>query len=345
VLLTSPDGVRWQEIGRARDEYEDTTNVFWNPFRKVWVYNGKAFLSNLRRCRVYAEVDRFDDLCDMATVRERIVEWYRADKVDDRSLDLEHDNPAQVYDLFCVPYESVILAAINVHYGPENDVCDRRKIPKLLQIHMGFSRDGFHLHRPTHDPFIPATRAKGPGSTDYGYLRPCGSILNVVGDKLHFYYMAASGIDRNGNPDMYTGITINLAVMRRDGFAAMEAKGQRGTLTTRAVRFSGSRLFVNVECPEGELRVEVLDEAERPIGNLTAKLCHALSCDSTCAPVTWVDTKDLSAIRSRPVRFRFDLTNGRLYSFWVARDQSGASRGYLGGGGPGHKGAVDLEGV
>jgi hypothetical protein len=43
----------------------------------------------------------------------------------------------------------------------------------------------------------------------------------------------------------------------------------------------------------------------------------------------------LASLAGKPVRFRFHLTNGRLYAFWVSRDESGRSDGYLAAGGPG----------
>ena len=46
----------------------------------------------------------------------------------------------------------------------------------------------------------------------------------------------------------------------------------------------------------------------------------------------------------KPVRFRFHLTNGALYAFWVSPDASGASRGYVAAGGPGFTGATDTVG-
>jgi len=61
--------------------------------------------------------------------------------------------------------------------------------------------------------------------------------------------------------------------------------------------------------------------------------------------VTWGDGADLAPLRGKPVRFRFHLTNGSLYSFWVSPDASGASRGYLAGGGPGYDGVVDTLGA
>jgi len=52
----------------------------------------------------------------------------------------------------------------------------------------------------------------------------------------------------------------------------------------------------------------------------------------------------LAAVSGKPVRFRFHLTRGSLYAFWVSPDQSGASHGYVAGGGPGFTGPTDTVG-
>jgi hypothetical protein len=44
------------------------------------------------------------------------------------------------------------------------------------------------------------------------------------------------------------------------------------------------------------------------------------------------------------VRFRFYLTEGDLYAFWVSPDESGASHGYVAAGGPGLTGPTDTVG-
>jgi hypothetical protein len=49
-------------------------------------------------------------------------------------------------------------------------------------------------------------------------------------------------------------------------------------------------------------------------------------------------------LAGRPVRFRFFLENGSLYSFWVANSTSGASNGYIAAGGPGFRGPRDSIG-
>jgi hypothetical protein len=57
--------------------------------------------------------------------------------------------------------------------------------------------------------------------------------------------------------------------------------------------------------------------------------------------VTWTGAEDLSTVAGRPVRLRFHLTRGSLYAFWVSADASGASGGYVAGGGPDFPGPLD----
>ena len=49
----------------------------------------------------------------------------------------------------------------------------------------------------------------------------------------------------------------------------------------------------------------------------------------------------LAGLAGKPVRFRFHLEDGSLYSFWVSKDPDGASGGYLGAGGPRYAGLKD----
>jgi hypothetical protein len=102
-------------------------------------------------------------------------------------------------------------------------------------------------------------------------------------------------------------------------------------------------LLVNVNARQGELRAEVLDDAGQPIAPFTLENCRPVKADSTLTPVVWA-SGDLATLRNRPVRLRFTLRNGSLYAFWVSRDASGRSDGYVAGGGPGFTGPTDTVG-
>ncbi len=44
------------------------------------------------------------------------------------------------------------------HRGGHNRVCEEERFPKLTDLEVGFSRDGFHWHRPSRAPFLAVTR-------------------------------------------------------------------------------------------------------------------------------------------------------------------------------------------
>jgi hypothetical protein len=144
---------------------------------------------------------------------------------------------------------------------------------------------------------------------------------------------------------MYSGASIGLATLRRDGFASMDAGEKPATLTTRPIKFSGEHLFVNLDAPQGELRVEVLTLEDKNYGPFTAANCVPLRGDSTRQRVTWRGVESLARASNKNVKLRFTLTNGSLYSFWVTSDPNGASHGYVGAGGPGFNGTLDTVGT
>jgi hypothetical protein len=159
-----------------------------------------------------------------------------------------------------------------------------------------------------------------------------------VGDRLHIYF---SGRDTpHSKENASTRRSTGLAFLRRDGFYSMDAGAGAGILTTRPVRFSGSHLFVNVADPSGQLQVEVLDAIGNVIPQFSRSASSVVTADTTKQEVTWSGAS-LGALAGRPVQFRFYLSNGELYSFWVTSSASGASNGYVAAGGPGFTSDVD----
>jgi hypothetical protein len=121
----------------------------------------------------------------------------------------------------------------------------------------------------------------------------------------------------------------------------MDAGAKAGMLTTRPVSFKGKHLFVNAALPKGELRAEVQNEEGKVIAPFSAENCVAFQGDQTKQRLTWKGTEDLSTLSGKKVRFKFTLSNGALYAFWVSPDEGGASYGYVAAGGPEFKGPKD----
>jgi hypothetical protein len=342
--MVSGDGIHWSEPVKT-GHCGDRSTMFYNPFRKKWVYSIRSdgkLRSGHGRARYYREHDDFLEGAEWNV--EDVVFWTGADRLD--PPDPEIGENAQLYNLSAVAYESIMLGIHEIHLGPPNNICQKQGIPKITELKLSFSRDGFHWHRPDREVFIPATRK--PGSWERGYVQPAGGICTVVGDQLWFYYIGFQGDPDNLNPDgmksgMYSNGSTGIAVLRRDGFASL-CTDKNGVITTRPVIFSGRFLFVNCDCPDGELKAEILDHRNSVIAGFSSDNCIPVTADSTCQMITWEGSKDLSALAGREVRFRFQITKGHLYSFWVSPSQSGASYGYVAGGGPGFTGSKDDAG-
>ncbi len=329
-VFTSPDGVHWSDAVKT-GLVGDCSTIFYNPFRKKWVYSIRADWHE--RSRNYSECD---DLIDGAGFSDP-VKWLRADELDAR--DPEIQMKPELYNFNAVAYESILLGTYNIYLGIHEDA--QAGDVKYNDIHLGYSRDGFHFYRPSEDrtPFLRASRTVG--DWERGYLHDNAAICVVNGDELWFYYAGFQGNGKQGWFDMHSYASTGLAILRRDGFASMNAGAEEKALTTKALTFQGKYLFVNAEAAGGELKAELLDEEGRPIEGFGLEDCIPVAEDSTKVQVAWRGGKDLSAFAGRPVRFRFAMQNGRLYAFWVSGDEKGASGGYLAGGSVGQDGLVD----
>ncbi|MEN6601998.1 MAG: hypothetical protein ABFD86_06235, partial [Bryobacteraceae bacterium] len=173
-------------------------------------------------------------------------------------------------------------------------------------------RDGFHWHRPDRRALVPVSEHYG--DWNWGNVQSAGGCCVTVGDQLYFYVSGRAGVP--GTKD--SGVcTTGLATLRRDGFASMRAGDRSGTLTTRVLRFKGTRLFVNAAVRKGELRVEALDRDGRVIEPFTRAGCVPIREDATSIEVRWKRVANIAALSNREVRFRFHLRAGGLYSFWT----------------------------
>jgi hypothetical protein len=338
ALRCSADGIHWSEpVATSATTIGDRTTVHYNPFRKKWIFGLRIGRSGVGRSRAYLE--HADAIAGTRQGSEGSVLWLCADRLDPHHPDPKYSNiKPELYNHDAVAYESLMLGLFSIWQGPPNSECARLKIQKRNEVLVGFSRDGFHWHRPDRTRFLTVNQTEG--AWNWGNVQSVGGCCLVVKDKLYFYVSGRMNGDGFWDGNCHTG----LAVMRRDGFASMDAGRNPGTLTTRPVTFKGKYLFVNVDNPNGQLHVEVLTINNKPIEGLTIEDCNPISRDSTIRQVTFNGRKDLSSLAGKPVRFKFRLINGRLYSFWISPDKSGASHGYVAAGGPGFTGSKDTVG-
>ncbi len=324
ALHFSPDGIHWSEPGLISGTCGDRTTCFYNPFRRIWVYGLRADAPG--RCRAYRE---HADVVQANSWQpnERPL-WVGADRLDPARADLK--TQPQLYNLDCVAYESILLGLFSIWRGQPTDRA------KPNEVVAGYSRDGFHWHRPDRGALIPVSERHG--DWNWGNVQSAGGCCLIVGDQLWFYVSGRAGIKGRTTSGV---CTTGLATLRRDGFASMDAGNTEGTLTTRPLRFRGRHAFVNVDCPEGELRVEVLNEQGKPIAPFTKDNCTPIRANRTLQVVQWKGAENLAAVAGQTVKLKFYLTNGKLFAFWVSPETSGSSHGYVAAGGPRYRGHLD----
>jgi len=341
-IFYSGDGIHFRPVGRT-GETGDASSIFYNPFRKVWVYNLRDYWEpriegKLRKFRRYREGSDLISATANWQKRSDTQLWFCLDRYDlarpvtDPNREL---GPyAEIYFMGACGYESVMLGMLTNLMGYEEGR------PKLTEVFAGFSRDGWHWYRPYRRPVISCSEDKS--AWNWGNLY--GGACLVVGDQLYLYFpgrAAPQPGEDTGTPRACTGV----AILRRDGFASMRAFDSEGTLTSRPVRFSGRYCFVNADVPKGELSAEILDPDGKVIEPFSRANCISFKGDNTLASIRWKGAEDLSKLAGKPVRFRFYLTAGDLYAFWVSPDASGASHGYVAAGGPGFTGLTDTIGA
>lgn len=333
-LQHSFDGIHWGTRVIRTGSNGDRSTVFWNPFRKVWVYSLRHGWG-VPRARRYWEVKDLVNSPQWTRIDEPPM-WLASDKLDPQREDLKVE--PQLYNFDAVAYESLMIGLFTIWRGDAN-VPEGR--PKPNSVYAGFSRDGYHFDRPLREPFIPVSERKG--DWNWGNVQSAAGGCLVMGDELWFYFSGRAGSNdgksRDGN-----GAT-GIAVLRRDGFASMNARDKEGVLMTRPLTFDGKHLFVNAKVEKGgELRAEILDRAGKPVEPFTLAACTPVKTGSTRTEIRWQGASDLSVLKGQPVKVRFSLKKGELYSFWFSPDSKGASHGYVAAGGPEFSGAVDVEG-
>lgn len=337
VLKYSADGIHWSKGVAQSGDLGDRTTAFYNPFTKKWVLSMRGSTNISRRSRFYLEHEDPEMLVSLAHRTRKdaddkhIVYWFSPDDKEIRHEKYSNVNPG-IYNFDAIPYESVLLGLYTVWSGPENKDCSVLGIQKRNVVSLGYSRDGFHFLRPTHQPFMNVNEVDG--AWNWGNMQSIIGTPLIVKDSLYFY---ASG--RRLNPIMWDSYTsTGLAMLRRDGFVSMHADAEESFLLTEKLSFDGKYLFVNVDVKNrnSSLIVEILDENGLPISGFTKEDCIKLKkIDATKAMVIWKKHHDLGALTGKNIRLKFYLTKGDLYAFWISPWATGESRGYTAGGGPG----------
>ena len=187
-----------------------------------------------------------------------------------------------------------------------------------MDLGLLISNDGVHFREPLPDfTFLPRGE---PASWEGGGLLQ-GQGFENVGEQTYIWY---GGWDNDvTRPDTYG--EIGLARWRRDGFGSLSPKNPEvpAALVTCPIQADGSaRIWVNAEglSDRAWLRVELLDERERPLSGYSGDDSTSVRQSGLREPVAWKGREAIPDLSSAfKIRVSFEGKRGgiKLYALYV----------------------------
>ncbi len=306
----SPDGLRWTLYPRNPVfESDDTMTLAQDPKSGEYL----AFHKSRSKEAVGRQV--------ALAVSKDMQNWSKSelvmvtDEIDHQEARLlEGGTHSEFYNMSAFPYGNQWLGLVTLFR--------RTGVPKILRgagqskaegpidVRLVHSRDGRKWERCSdRSPVI----GLGPHHYDSGsILGLCNSPV-IVGDEMWMYYTAMTTTHGGYLPDKE--LSIARAAWRLDGMVSMCAGDERGSIETGSFKTEGGILSVNADVKKGELKAEVLDANGSIIRGYEKSECVAFNGDSVKQRIKW-NKQDLLP-GDRPVRVRFYLSKGDLYSFTV----------------------------
>lgn len=315
VAFVSADGLRWRKVRETAVIPEKA------PFKFEWMFDSQnvAFWSEAEKkyvCyfRVWEGVRRI-----ARTESSDFVNW--SDPVLMKQITDGKPSPAedlytnQTDPYFRAPYLYVAVAA---RFIPGRQAISDEDA-RALKVAKGYEKD-------VSDAVLMTTRGGNIYDRTFlsSFIRPGIGPRNWVSRNNY----PALGIVQTSPTEMslyvnqdYAQPTAHLKrySMRLDGFASVQAPYAGGELVTKPLKFSGAKLELNfATSAAGSIRVEIQDEAGKPIGGFAAGDCVEIIGNEIERAVRWKSGADVSSLAGKTVRLRFIMKDADFYALRFA---------------------------
>jgi hypothetical protein len=314
--MTSTDGLHWRDVvdgfairAPEPDTQVDADNtIFWDPWRREYAAYVRGWVQPppeaLPPDFAYAHPGYKRSRTIRRAASPDFREWSDLEYLD---LQLALHPREQFYTNSAIPYER----SRNLYLMfPHRHVEERKFMPDWPQdglADVGFvtSRDGIHIDRTFREAWLRPGRERG--NWHERSMKVAQGLIQTGPDELSLYFL-----DGLKNPShRYLRATVRL-----DGFGSVHAPFAGGEFTTPPVTFTGSSLELNYATSAmGTLRVELQDEAGRPLPGYALEDSAEIFGDEIARIVTWRGESNTSSLAGRPIRLRFWLSDADLYAF------------------------------
>lgn len=317
TALVSEDGIHWEKM---QDQLVitqgafDSQNVgFWDPARGRYAAYIRFFTeSGLREIAVAYS----DDFLNW-TEPQPIAYTHSADG-------------QQMYTNQVVPYERAphLLVGFPTRYVARpltEHVKTIEPVDVRLRLISAVERGGTDL---TDGLFMSSRDGVSFRRWDEAFLRPGPQTEGrwMYGDNYQSWGLVETPASIDGGPTELSfwsseqswrdDYRMRRYTVRLDGFVSAHAGYGGGEIVTKPVVFDGSQLVVNyATSAAGSLRVELQSEDGKPLPGFALDDCPEMYGDSIEQAASWKASGDVGALAGRPVRIRFVLRDGDLFSY------------------------------
>ncbi len=283
-VFQSPDGIRWQLIKNepviTEGAFDSQNLAFWDPVTQEYVDYHRVFVDKVRAISTCTSKD--------------FITWTKPVLLTYPNAPTQHLYTNAVRPCPRAPH---IRIGFPTRFIPQGE--------KVEPVFMA-SRDGVTFER-YDPPVIPRTAPKDRDGNRSNYM--ANALVQLPGnDREYTVY---------GTEAYYTGPSSRLRhfTYRVDGFVSLRAGSEGGEAVTVPIEFTGDQLFINAKTNgKGQLRVEIQDKNGKPMKGLSLDDCQPFTGDELEHAVTW-KTGDLKQLAGKPLRLRFVLKDGDLFSY------------------------------
>ena len=326
LAMKSPDGLHWSPMSDKpviTDGAFDSQNLaFWDPVRSEYRAYWRIFTAGVTTEKVWKPGGR--RAIRTATSKDFINWGPHAD------LTYVDSPPEQLYTNQIKAYHRAphIFIGFPTRYVERGWSESMRALPELehremrAAAHLRYgtaltegllmsSRDGVRFKRWNEAFLRPGIQRAGTWHYGQQYIAwhavETKSAIPGLPNELSIY----------ATESYWTGESSELRrfTLRLDGFVSARAPLAGGEFVTKPLVFEGGKLVMNFSTSAaGSVRVEIQDEAGKPVEGFTLDDCPEIYGDAIERAVTWKAGPDVSRLAGKPVRLRFVLKDADLYS-------------------------------
>jgi len=301
LAFVSPDGVRWR---RLQDEPIITEGSFDSHNVAFWDAEQGCYVCYLRQSREGKRSIR------RATSKD-FIHWAAPEWLDFGDTPLEQFYTNGIAPYFRAPH---IYLGFPMRFVPERTHVglEQRKTDGLSDAVFMSSRHGLHWDRRFMEAFIrPGPNASNWGGA-HGNNTPAWGMIQTADTEISLYVCEDYGNYPEGRDKVPC---LRRATIRTDGFVSVSAGYGGGEMLTKPLVFSGRTLVINYATSAvGSVRVEILDEAMKPVPGFALGDSDEIYGDEIARTVSWKGNIDVSELTGKPVRLRFAMKDADLYA-------------------------------